>query len=400
VTWASSNTGIATVNGSGLVTGAGAGSATITATSEGKSGMSTITVTLAPVTKESVSPPAPSVTVGQTVQLSATPKDASGTPLNGRVVTWASNNTGIATVNGSGLVTGVVAGSATITATSEGKSGGAAVTVTGSPGPGAAECAAPKAGWIWCDDFEQDRLSQYFEYDDGGGSFGRVSGVGVNGSYGMRARFAAGQSAAGGLHLAFGKTPQSYFRPVDAGTATYRELYWRLYVKHQAGWVGGGGDKLTRAFSFASSTTWAQAMFAHVWSGGSLPDANYLVLDPASGTDEQGTLKTTTYNDFANMRWLGLVRGATPLFDASHVGQWYCVEAHARLNDPGQINGVFEYWINDNLEARETGLNWVGNFTTYGINVAYFENFWNAGSPQAQERYLDNIVVSTQPIGC
>jgi hypothetical protein len=215
----------------------------------------------------------------------------------------------------------------------------------------------------------------------------------------MRARFALGQVSAGALHLAFGKTPQAYFRPVDAGTAIYRDVYWRLFLKHQAGWIGGAGDKLTRAFSFASSTTWAQSMFAHLWGGGA-PDQNYLILDPASGTDALGNLKTTTYNDFPNMRWLGATRGTTPLFDASHVGAWYCVEAHVQLNDAALSNGVFEFWIDGSLEARQTGLNWLGGFSAYGINAAYFENFWNTGSPQAQERYFDNIVVSTQRIGC
>jgi len=265
--------------------------------------------------------------------------------------------------------------------------------------PSANQCAVPQPGWIWCDDFEQDRLGQYFEYVDDGGSFVRASGVGLNGSAGMRARFTVGQVAAGALHLAFGKTPQAYFRPVDAGTAVYRDIYWRVYLKHQTGWVGGGGNMFSRAFSFASSTSWAQAMFAHVWSGAS-PDENYLILDPASGTDVAGNLVTTTYNDFPNMRWLGLKRGGTPLFDASHVGQWYCVEAHAQLNDAGLANGVFEFWINSALEARETGLNWVGAFSAYGINAVYLENYWNAGSPAAQERFFDNFVVSTQRIGC
>ena len=130
VTWSSNNTAVARVNGSGLVTGVGAGTATITATSEGQSGTSDVTVTLAPVASVTVTPSPASVAVGLTVQLTATPKDANGNPLSGRVVTWSSNNTAVATVNGSGLVSGVTAGSATITATSEGKTGTSAVTVT------------------------------------------------------------------------------------------------------------------------------------------------------------------------------------------------------------------------------------------------------------------------------
>src|SRR5213082_2082750 len=130
VTWSSNSTAVATVDGNGLVTAVAAGAATITATSEGQSGTASVTVSSIPVASVTVSPSPASVQQGATVQLTATPKDANGNPLSGRVVTWSSNNTAVATVNGSGLVTGVAAGSATITATSEGKSGTSAVTVT------------------------------------------------------------------------------------------------------------------------------------------------------------------------------------------------------------------------------------------------------------------------------
>jgi hypothetical protein len=286
-----------------------------------------------------------------------------------------------------------------------GKSDTALVTVTASspppPPPNGLvnECSAPGAGWIFCDDFDQDRLGAYFEYDAKNGSFVRASGVGNGGSPAMKARFAVGQVDAGSLHLAFGKTPQAIFRPADAGTANYREIYWRFYIKYQAGWTGGGGNKVSRAFGFASTTSWAQSMFGHVWSGGG-GNINYLVLDPASGTDAAGNLVTTAYNDFPNMRWLGAVRSSTPIFDAAHVGSWYCIEAHVRLNAAGQSDGVFDLWINGNPEASRTGLNWVGSFNAYGINAVYLENYWNNGSPAAQERYFDNLVVSTQRIGC
>src|SRR5216117_725734 len=138
ITWSSSNTSVATLNSSGLVSGVVAGSATITATSEGQSGTAAITVTSVSVASVTVSPASASVQAGQTVQLTATPKDANGNPLTGRTITWSSGNTSVATVNSSGLVSCVVAGSATITATSEGQSGTSAITVTGAA-PG---CAA------------------------------------------------------------------------------------------------------------------------------------------------------------------------------------------------------------------------------------------------------------------
>ena len=262
------------------------------------------------------------------------------------------------------------------------------------------ECDAAKAEWIFCDDFETDRLGRYFEYSHRDSSFERADSVGVLGSSGMRVQFRKGQVDAGSLKIAFGRTPSSYMRAVDSGATVYREIYWRVYLRNDSTWTGGGGDKLSRALSLASPE-WAEAMGAPVWSSGAaFPGAYHLAIDPFSGTDSDGTLRTTKYNDFQHLRWLGAVRGRTPIFDQSHVGKWYCVEAHVRLNSPGQNDGVFELWIDDWLEARHSELNWVGQFTSYGLNAVFFENYWNAGSPVAQNRYLDNIVVSTRRIGC
>jgi uncharacterized protein YjdB len=150
ITWASSNSSVASVDGSGLATGVSAGSATITATSEGHSGSAAFTVSAVtvPVAAVTVSPASASVTAGQTVQLTATPKDANGNTLTGRTITWTSGNTSVATVSSSGLVSGVAAGSATITATSEGKSGTSAITVTAVTVPVATVTVSPASASV------------------------------------------------------------------------------------------------------------------------------------------------------------------------------------------------------------------------------------------------------------
>jgi uncharacterized protein YjdB len=134
VSWSSSNTLVATVSSSGVVKAVASGTATITATSEGRSAGATITVTPSPVGSVTVQPLSTSLAVGQTTPLAATVKDANGTVVTDRLVTWSSNNTAVATVNGTtGVVTAVSVGSAMITATSEGRSGSAGVTVTAVP---------------------------------------------------------------------------------------------------------------------------------------------------------------------------------------------------------------------------------------------------------------------------
>ncbi len=150
ITWASSNSSVASVDGSGLATSVTAGSATITATSEGHSGSAALTVSAVtlPVATVTVSPASASVTAGQTVQLTATPKDANGNTLTGRTISWTSSNTSVATVSSSGLVSGVVAGSATITATAEGKSGTSAITVTAVTVPVATVTVSPASASV------------------------------------------------------------------------------------------------------------------------------------------------------------------------------------------------------------------------------------------------------------
>lgn len=127
-TWASSNETVATVS-NGTVTGVAPGTATISATAAGKRGELVVSVTAVPVGSVAVTPDTATIAVGATRQLSAAVRDPSGGALTGRAVTWASSDTTKARVSSTGQVTGVAAGTATITASSEGKQGQATVTV-------------------------------------------------------------------------------------------------------------------------------------------------------------------------------------------------------------------------------------------------------------------------------
>lgn len=252
--------------------------------------------------------------------------------------------------------------------------------------------------WIWCDDFETDKTISYFEKT---GPFNRTAGVGLSGSYGMQSRWTSGVSDGGSLKLAFGLTPPGSGINPPAGvdsTTKFRDIYYRVYLKSQADWVSGAdrSSKFTRATSFVA-TNWSQAMIAHVWSGGT--NNNFLSLDPASCVTGS-TVQCVGYNDFAHLAWRGVVNGTTAVFISPNAGTWNCIETHVRLNDAGLSNGVEEFWVDGHLEASSTNLNFIGSYSAYGINAILFENYINNGSPQAQSRYWDNLVVSTQRIGC
>jgi Bacterial surface proteins containing Ig-like domains len=102
VAWSSSNSSVATVSSSGLVTAAHSGSATITAASGGATGSATLTVTAGSVSSVSVSPGSASLVAGETQQLSAKLTDASGSVVSGQSVTWSSSNSAVVSVSSSG----------------------------------------------------------------------------------------------------------------------------------------------------------------------------------------------------------------------------------------------------------------------------------------------------------
>jgi hypothetical protein len=133
VTWTSSASAVATVSASGVVSGVGAGQASIIGSAGGKSGQASITVSPIAVAIVAVTPTGLTLAIGSTQQLTASLKDANGNALTGRTLTWASSNTAIATVSATGLVTGLAAGKATITATSEGKTGSSDITFAVGP---------------------------------------------------------------------------------------------------------------------------------------------------------------------------------------------------------------------------------------------------------------------------
>lgn len=251
--------------------------------------------------------------------------------------------------------------------------------------------ANPDPAIIWCDDFEDSTPMQnkYFEFDSRNGDFARTNTDSFHGDYSLRSRWKAGEVDAGHLMYNFGKNPIGTQSHSDTN---FRDVYWRFYTKLQDGFVGYP-DKLTRATIFAG-TNWQQAMIAHLWV--STDQKQYYLIDPASGIDANSQLATTGWNDFDNLEWLGYKKGTTPV----SAGKWYCIEAHVKLNSSGLSDGVFEFWVDEQSQAERHDLNWVKNWTAYGINSIFIDTYWNEGSSVEQERYIDSLIISTKRIHC
>ena len=129
ISWSSSTSNVATISENGTITALAVGTTTITATSEGKTGSALLTVNPPPVASVVVQLAPSTISTGQTANATAVLRDASGNVLTGRAVEWSTNTSGVASVGANGVVTAIAPGSATITATSEGKFGSATINV-------------------------------------------------------------------------------------------------------------------------------------------------------------------------------------------------------------------------------------------------------------------------------
>ena len=123
ITWSSSDTAIASVSQSGLVTTRALGAVTIEAAADGKSNQRPVSVVLIPIRRIEVTPNRDSVFVGDSIQLTAMVWNINGGQLFDRPVAWFSSDTMKATVT-AGLVRTRAPGSFAITAKSDTVTGG------------------------------------------------------------------------------------------------------------------------------------------------------------------------------------------------------------------------------------------------------------------------------------
>ncbi|MEG1925858.1 MAG: Ig-like domain-containing protein [Ruthenibacterium sp.] len=130
VVWQSSNPAVATVSNDGTVTGVSSGVANITVTAAERPGISkTCKVSvIVPVESVNITDYSVSLLKGKTKKLAVTVNPQNATD---KAVTWSSDNTAVATVSDSGIVTAKSVGTANITATSKSnKSAKSSRTVT------------------------------------------------------------------------------------------------------------------------------------------------------------------------------------------------------------------------------------------------------------------------------
>ncbi|MCU1307004.1 MAG: Ig protein [Acidobacteriaceae bacterium] len=118
LTWTSSDTNVATIDGGGMATGKNGGTTQIiaTATSNGVTS-SAVSLTVFPtVASVSIAPINVAVKVGQQQQFTATAKDVNGNNIGNAVFNWSSSFSGVASIDTNGKATGISPGTVLVTA--------------------------------------------------------------------------------------------------------------------------------------------------------------------------------------------------------------------------------------------------------------------------------------------
>jgi hypothetical protein len=349
--------------------------------------------------------------------LSATVKDQQGNVMTGQTIAWSSSDAGVATVSGSGVVTGVAAGSATITAATSGKSGTASITVTAPPPP-----PPPGTGTLlFQEDFENANMASRGWYDN--------ATILVN-----TTEHIAGSTASAQYRWTKGATSPTIANAQRHKFPASNSLYVSYYVKYSTNWVGSGQSYHPHEFYIMStmdgdydgpSENYMTIYIEHNYQNGGKPvismqdnkSVNYSygalphnlvgVTEDRSTAGCNGMAETNMYSecfDFGSY-WYNLKQLSGPVMFKPTAGpgyksDWNFVEAYVQLNTVvngiGQKDGVMQYWFNGQLVIdRHDILFRTGAHATLQLNKFLIAPYIGDGSPVDQSMFVDNLKVGT-----
>jgi hypothetical protein len=330
--------------------------------------------------------------------------------LTGRTVTWATTSSSVATVNGSGLVTAQGAGTATITASSEGKTGSASVSVTGGSGGGTV---------LITEGFEDGSFAARGWYDNPG--LTTTTAQAKTGNRSLEVHFTAG---------ATNPTYGSAARHLFTATGTVYLSYW---VKYSTNWVGSGKTYHPHEFLFVTTEddqyvgpayTYLTTYVEDNYQNGGVPvlamtdgkniDVSRIGQDLTGVTENRAAAgcngNTDGYATGCYAVGGGLYnnekiwRAAQPAFlpnpGPGYKNDWHLVEAYFQLNTivngVGQTDGVARYWVDGQLVIDHSNVLFrTGVHGAMKFNQLLVAHYIGDGSPVDQTMWIDDLTVAT-----
>lgn len=258
--------------------------------------------------------------------------------------------------------------------------------------------AAWDADWLFCEDFESagPLAERFFEYQPGDNAFLLDETIGASGHRSLRTTYMSGLENAGWLNISIGDNPatRSSSPQVEPGEQ-FEELYWRFRIRLEDDWPNVGPGRLTRAMVITNEDRY-QAVVAAISADS---EAVALSGTATSCVVEQGS-PCSDFDDVDGRVEVASMDGEEEIFSSMEAGEWHCIEVHVQLNRPGDTDGKFEFWVDERLDGRVNNIDLRGSWSAYGLNMITIENFWDGGAPGVWSRWIDDIVISTDRIGC
>jgi hypothetical protein len=334
--------------------------------------------------------------------------------MSGQTVTWSTNNASVATVNSSGVVTGVSGGSATITATSSSKSGTSTITVNAGPPP------PPGGTLLFQEDFENANIASRGWYDNTTvliSTAEHVSGSTASAQY----RWLSGATSP-----TSGTAQRHKFTPSSS-------LYISYFVKYSANYVGSGGPDHPHEFYAMSNldgdydgpssnflTVYLEQNYLNGGrprmsiqdnrsintSYGSLPRNLIGVTETRSTGGCNGVAESNIVSEcFNSGGWYNSKQLTGPVTfqpnaGAGYKNNWNFVEAYYQLNTIvngiGQADGVIQYWFNGTLIIDRHDIMFrTGARPSLQFSQFLIGPYMGDGSPVDQSMFIDNLRVGT-----
>jgi len=377
VTWSASVSSVASVSSAGVVRGVVAGTSSITATHGSRTGSATMTVTspLVAVAVATVTVTLASSTInpGQTSQGTAIARDANNNILTGRTIAWQSSNTAVASESASGLSSGIAAGTSQITATSEGKAGGAVLTVQTVvvPPPPPPTGTNEPTGMTVLTERSFSALNENGWTNTGGSSYAIVTDASAPKSPSSvgQIKFPAGFGS--------GNAPVVLEK---AWSSTNKTLYVSFWVKFSSNWDGNDAG-VNKIF--------------HFWIGGS----NRLVLN-ARGV---GSGRLLTEVELQGIKAGGNYDAGTTALFTGNLGpsgelvrnQWLHWEAVFVGNSSGAADGTVDWWADGVKIGHYSGLQFVSGAGLWEeLEWSPTYGGFGAAVPADQYQWIDHLYIS------
>jgi hypothetical protein len=198
----------------------------------------------------------------------------------------------------------------------------------------------------------------------------------------------------------------TFFTPTGnaapSGTPGYDHIYARMYAKLSANWVcvGPSCGKFMVFYGAQSGISGPYNPYSGNGKAGVIPNgSDYYyagVAMVAPSVPREIALYEYYPEQLDHSGFSGDAIVGSPTVQIP-VDRWTCIEQELLANTPGQHDGLQRVWVNDTLVVQHAGMRWRD---TLNLQTLQFQLSFSLTPPQTQQYWVDNVVVSTQRIGC